>query len=59
MDDVYLAELAYNAYCDTTGWKSAVTGAKLPPFTSASDVVRDAWEAASVAVAVQVRSEYR
>lgn len=33
-----LAEKLYNAYCESTGWKSAVTGAPLPPWC---DLVAD------------------
>lgn len=45
-----LAKLAYNAYCYTTDWKSAVTGAPLPQFDQTSPAVKLAWSAAAKAV---------
>ena len=44
-------QVAYEAYCASTGWKSAVSGAQLPAWGDQSEAIRDAWEAAGRAVA--------
>jgi len=46
-EEYYLGRIAYEAYCQTTGWKSAVTGADLPQFNVTSQAIRDAWIAAA------------
>jgi hypothetical protein len=43
-------KLAYEAYCDTTGWKSAITGADLPQFDKTPEAVQVGWIAAAEAV---------
>lgn len=40
---------AYEAYCATTGWKSAVTGADLPQFVDTKPEIQEAWENAATA----------
>jgi hypothetical protein len=50
-DQATLAQVAYNAYCQTTEWHSAVTGAPLPLWHDVNPLVRKAWEAAAQAVA--------
>lgn len=40
-----LAQELYEAYCEHTGWKSAVTGAALPPWPEVGRAVQDAWRA--------------
>lgn len=42
-----LAEQAYNAYCETTGWKSLYTGANLPPFMELKQETKNAWSASA------------
>lgn len=49
-EDVYLGRIAYEAYCETTNWKSAVTGADLPEFYSTPDAVQTGWIASAKAV---------
>jgi len=49
-EDLYLGRIAYEAYCETTNWKSAVTGADLPGFYSTSEAVRTGWIASAKAV---------
>lgn len=44
-----LGEVAYNAYCASTDWKSAYSGAPLPPFDQQKPEVILAWEAAGSA----------
>ncbi len=44
------AKVAYDAYCETTGWKSAITGADLPPFNKTPIAVQAAWSIAAEAV---------
>lgn len=46
-----LAKVAYEAYCRSTGGRSAVTGEPLPAWEDVTREVRDAWDAASQAVA--------
>ena len=50
-----LAAELYEAYCEATGWKSAVTGADLPQWNDTTREVQDAWRA--VAAYVQLRIE--
>jgi hypothetical protein len=47
-----LARKAYEAYSETTGGVSVVSGAKLPIFDALSDTARIAWKCAGMAVAV-------
>lgn len=42
----HLARIAYGAYCETTGWKSAITGANLPPYDNNIEAVKIGWRAA-------------
>lgn len=49
-EEHYLGRIAYEAYCATTGWKSAVTGADLPPFAATPEAVQNGWIAAASAV---------
>lgn len=49
-EENYLGRIAYEAYCNTTNWKSAVTGADLPPFYETPATVQIGWIAAAQAV---------
>lgn len=44
-----LGKVAYDAYCETTDWKSAVSGAQLPQFSATSELIQKAWIAAAKA----------
>lgn len=46
----FLGKVGYEAYCELTGWKSAVTGAPLPKWIETPQVVREAWVCAAKAV---------
>jgi hypothetical protein len=48
--DQEVARVAYEAYADSTGGVSAVTGAELPDWSGVSAEVRAAWVASVVAV---------
>jgi hypothetical protein len=50
-----LGKVAYEAYCATTDWKSAVSGDSLPSWEQQRESIRDAWDAAAYAVADAVR----
>ncbi len=50
-------EIAYEAYRQSSGGKSLVSGDGLPPFHILSYAIRTAWEAAGSAVAVEVLAE--
>jgi hypothetical protein len=53
-------KMAYEAYCETTNWKSAVTGANLPPFYQTPQAVQEGWIAAAQAVkAATLGQEHR
>jgi hypothetical protein len=54
-EELELGRLAYEAYCAATDWKSAVTGATLPPFYKTPEAVRIAWVAAAQAVKNEVQ----
>ncbi len=43
-------QIAYEAYCDATNWKSAITGETLPDWECQLLRVKMAWEAAAKAV---------
>ena len=43
-------KIAYEAYCQCSGGKSLVSGAKLPPWEELSPEIRRAWEWAADAV---------
>lgn len=45
-----LGNVAYDAYCETSNWKSLATGADLPQFADAKEEIKAAWEAAAKAV---------
>lgn len=45
-----LGEIAYNAYCESVGGVSAVTGDPLPAWEDQRDRVKLAWESAALAV---------
>lgn len=49
-----LGKAAYLAYCQTTGGKSAVTGAPLPTWEGQAEAIREAWRAAADAVRMLV-----
>lgn len=44
------AQIAYEAYCNHTGWKSLATGDNLPEWNTLPQNIRDAWEAAVDAI---------
>lgn len=44
-----LGKVAYDAYCETTGGKSAITGLVLPEFKVTSELIQQAWVAAAKA----------
>lgn len=45
-----LGKVAYDAYCETTEWKSAISGAALPQFKDTSELIQQAWVNAGKAV---------
>lgn len=44
-----LGQIAYEAYCATTDWKSAISGAPLPQWDAQSGLIKSAWENAGAA----------
>jgi hypothetical protein len=54
MNEKTLGQIAYDAYCGKSNWKSLVSGADLPQFTDAPEEVRAAWETAAEAVKVEL-----
>jgi hypothetical protein len=56
MTDQQLGEIAYNAYCESRGWKS-VRGEHLPHWKEQSQELRDAWARAADAVRVAIHNE--
>lgn len=49
-----LGKIAYEAYCAKTNWKSLVSGADLPQWGALKPEIKDAWEAAAIAVATEI-----
>lgn len=50
-----LGQIAYEAYCEKTGWKSLATGADLPRWDKLKLEIQEAWEAAAGAVFQAIR----
>ena len=46
-----IEQIAYEAYCAHTEWKSLITGAPLPPWEEVKPEIKAAWRAAAIAVA--------
>jgi len=46
-----LGKLAYTAYCQSSGGKSLISGAKLPEWVGLQENIQTAWTAAACAVA--------
>ena len=45
-----LSQIAYEAYCESTGWKSLISGDQLPPFDKLKPTIQEAWRMAAMAV---------
>lgn len=56
MTDDEAGRIAYTAYCNTVGWKSAVSGDPLPQWDDQADVIKQAWIAAAYAVRESTRT---
>ena len=52
-----LGQIAYEAYCEATGWKSLVSGADLPQWDALKQEIKDAWGQAAQAVALRATCE--
>lgn len=52
-----LGKLAYNAYCKSTNWKSAVSGDQLPMFFNCPATVQTGWIEAAKALKVHLEKE--
>lgn len=44
------AQIAYEAYCQHTGWKSLVSGQALPQWHNLKPEIQAAWQASAVAL---------
>jgi hypothetical protein len=51
-----LGKLAYNTYCEAVNWQS-VRGDPLPHWEDQVDRLKDAWDKAALAVAMDVRGK--
>lgn len=47
---VNYGKLAYDAYCESSGGVSLVSGAKLPPWEELKPEIKTAWQAAADAI---------
>lgn len=56
MDRIEYGEAAYNAYCESRGWKS-VRGDPLPKFESQSEELKEAWMAAGEAAVQEYKND--
>lgn len=56
MEPLSLGNIAYNAYCASTNWKSVYTGADLPQYDQQRPEVIQAWENSALAVAATICS---
>lgn len=50
MIDKSPGQIAYEAYCQHTNWKSLISGADLPKWDDLKEDIQEAWEAAGMAV---------
>jgi len=48
--DKSLAQVAYEAYAESTGWKSLVSGAVLPAWDLVKPEIQASWQAAALAI---------
>lgn len=46
-----IGQVAYEAYCEHTDWKSLVSGKDLPEWEDVKPEIKEAWEAAGRAAA--------
>ncbi len=51
-----LGQIAYEAYCESSKGKSLITGARLPTFKDQRKEVKEAWEAAALAIKNELNS---
>lgn len=58
-EDYKLGRIAYEAYCASTGWKSAATGVRLPKFHETTEAIRAGWIAAAQAALDEVATKHR
>ncbi len=49
-----LARMSYEAYCGSTNWKSAITGADLPPFDNCPKEVKNGWIAVAKKMVLEI-----
>lgn len=56
MEKVGLAQMAYHAYGDWVGWKTA-SGKPLPRWGELPMQLQNAWTAATATIAIEVRRE--
>ena len=49
-----LGQIAYEAYCESTDWKSLVSGHQLPRWIDTTVQIQMAWHAAANAVSAQI-----
>jgi len=49
-----LARKAYEAYCGSTNWKSAITGDDLPLFDNCPKTVKNAWIAVAEKMILEI-----
>lgn len=54
-----LGQVAYEAYCEKTGWRSRFSGDALPEWKDQDPEIRECWEAAANAVAEDVEARLR
>jgi hypothetical protein len=45
-----LGQVAYEAYCETTDWKSLISGSELPKWKDVKPEIKHAWEQSAEAV---------
>lgn len=57
MDKSY-GQIAYEAYCNHTDWKSLATGQSLPQWEGLKPEIREAWEVSSGALRDHLRQEW-
>lgn len=48
--EMHFAKIAYDAYCQSTGGVSLISGDKLPEFDALKESIKQAWLAAANAV---------
>lgn len=58
MEPKSFGQIAYEAYCESTDWKSLISGATLPHWDELKTEIRASWTIAANAVVLSYQNTY-